>query len=142
MEYIRKAYYHETDQMGVIHHSNYLKWLEEARIDFLDKANISYRKLEEMGVISPVVSISIEYKSPVLFDDTVVIKTNIINFSSAKFEFEYDIYRISDIKLCVHALSKLCFLKDNRIISIKKEYPEIHQRLLDMLGVENDKHSA
>ena len=142
MEYIRKAYYHETDQMGVIHHSNYLKWLEEARIDFLDKANISYRKLEEMGVISPVVSISIEYKSPVLFDDTVVIKTNIINVSSAKFEFEYDIYRISDNKLCVHAVSKHCFLKDNRIISIKKEYPEIHQRLLDMLGVENDKHSA
>lgn len=142
MEYIRKAYYHETDQMGVIHHSNYLRWLEEARIDFLDKANISYKKLEEIGLISPVVSINIEYKYPVTFDDIVVIKTVMTNFSSAKFEFSYDIIRKSDNKLCVHATSKHCFLKDNKVISIKREYPEIHQKLLEMVDEIHEEHSA
>ena len=142
MEYIRKAYYHETDQMGVIHHSNYLRWLEEARIDFLNKADISYKKLEEMGLISPVVSINIEYKAPVTFDDVVVIKTEILNFSSAKFEFSYDIIRQKDNKLCVHATSKHCFLKDNKVISMKREFPEIHKKLLEMVEQINEEHSA
>ena len=60
--YSRKAHYHETDQMGVVHHANYPKWMEEARVAFLDEKGVSYRIMEEAGVFSPVVSLSVEYK--------------------------------------------------------------------------------
>ena len=56
--YYRKAQYHETDQMGIIHHSNYVKWMEEARIGYMSRMGFSYKKVEELGVISPVVEIS------------------------------------------------------------------------------------
>jgi len=61
--YCRKAQYHETDQMGIIHHSNYVKWMEEARIGYMNQMGFSYKKVEELGVISPVVEISVAYKN-------------------------------------------------------------------------------
>ena len=63
--YTRRAQYHETDQMGIIHHSNYVKWMEETRIRFLEEMGVDYRKLEESGIISPVVGISVQYKKTV-----------------------------------------------------------------------------
>ena len=63
--YTRTAQYHETDQMGVIHHANYLKWMEEARIAFLDSVGLSYRGVEQGGIVSPVTAVTVEYKRPV-----------------------------------------------------------------------------
>ena len=70
--YERKAHYHETDQMGLIHHSNYVKWMEEARIAFMDEIGMSYMNLEESGVVSPVTGITVDYKKPVRFDCRMV----------------------------------------------------------------------
>ena len=72
--YLHKVKYYETDKMGVTHHSNYIRWMEEARVDFLDKIGFSYRKLEEMGAISPVIGVECEYKISTQFDDIVEIK--------------------------------------------------------------------
>ena len=58
--YRRKAHYHETDQMGIIHHANYLKWMEEARVAFLEELGYSYKRLEEEGIVSPVMEIGIQ----------------------------------------------------------------------------------
>ena len=63
--YTRRAQYHETDQMGVIHHSNYVKWMEEARISFMDELGMSYHALEELGIVSPVTGISVESEDAV-----------------------------------------------------------------------------
>ena len=72
--YYRKAQYHETDQMGIIHHSNYVKWMEEARIGYMSRMGFSYKKVEELGVISPVVEISVAYRKQVFFDDEIRIR--------------------------------------------------------------------
>ena len=61
--YEYKAQYYETDQMGIIHHSNYIRWLESARIDYLEQLGISYRGLEERGIVSPVVTVEGRYRS-------------------------------------------------------------------------------
>lgn len=61
-KYIRRAQYHETDQMHIIHHSNYVKWMEEARTAYLDQMGLGYKEVEALGIISPVVSISLDYK--------------------------------------------------------------------------------
>ncbi|MFQ7173111.1 MAG: acyl-CoA thioesterase [Thomasclavelia ramosa] len=57
--YLHNAKYYETDRMGIIHHSNYIRWFEEARIDYMNQIGLTYKKMEEEGIISPVLSISI-----------------------------------------------------------------------------------
>ncbi len=58
--YEHHAKYYETDQMGIIHHSNYVKWMEEARLDLMDQIGLNYRQMEDMEIISPVLSISVD----------------------------------------------------------------------------------
>ena len=61
--YEHKVQYYETDQMGIVHHSNYIRWFEEARVDVLDQIGIGYKKMEEAGVISPVLEVHAAYKT-------------------------------------------------------------------------------
>lgn len=84
-EYERQTYYYETDKMGIIHHSNYIRWFEEARIDFMTKMGYPYKRLEDEGIIIPVVSVSSEYKSMVRFGDTVIIKTKSLTMTESDF---------------------------------------------------------
>ena len=66
--YIIKARYYETDQMGIIHHANYIRWMEEARIDLMNQMGYPYRRFEEMGYLSPVLHAECEYKKSVKFN--------------------------------------------------------------------------
>ena len=73
--YEHNVKYYETDQMGIVHHSNYIRWMEEARMDLLEQLGYSFQQLEEAEVISPVVAMECKYTSMVHFHDTVVIET-------------------------------------------------------------------
>ncbi|MGB1209984.1 acyl-CoA thioester hydrolase [Lacinutrix venerupis] len=83
--------YAETDQMGVVHHGNYALYLEIARIEWLRKLGISYKKMEESGIGLPVVSLSVKYKKSIKYDDVITVKTTLKNKPSVKVEFEYEI---------------------------------------------------
>lgn len=87
--------YAETDQMGVVHHGNYALYLEMARIEWLRKLNISYRKMEENGIGLPVVSMSVNFKKPVHYDDVITVKTQLKKVPSALVEFDYEIHNES-----------------------------------------------
>ena len=65
--YRRKVFYYETDQMGIVHHSNYIRWFEEARIDYMEQLGLGYDKMEEQGIISPVLSVEASYLRMLLF---------------------------------------------------------------------------
>ncbi|MBO5542905.1 MAG: acyl-CoA thioesterase [Acholeplasmatales bacterium] len=134
MTYERKAFYHETDQMGVIHHSNYLRWLEEARIFFLDNLGLSYKKMEEIGIISPVVSIKLDYIKPVHFDDYVLIDMKVIKYTGVKMIFEYVIRDKNTNDVMVRAESSHCFTDGKNVISFKREYPEYHKIIDDYVN--------
>ncbi len=79
--YKREAHYHETDQMGIIHHTNYIKWFEEARIAMMSDMGVPYRAMEEKGIISPVLHISCDYHRMVKFDEEIVVHTTIKSLS-------------------------------------------------------------
>ena len=114
--YEHHAKYYETDQMGIIHHSNYIKWMEEARMDLMEQIGLSYKQMEEMEIISPVLSVSCEYHSMVHFDDTVVIETKITKTG----------------ELRTTAKSSHCFLnRSGRPISLKRSYPEIDTKFFE-----------
>ncbi|WP_282070051.1 acyl-CoA thioesterase [Olleya namhaensis] len=83
--------YAETDQMGVVHHGNYALYLEMARIEWLRKLNISYRKMEEEGIGLPVVSMALNFKKPILYDDVIKVKTQLKKAPTAMVEFDYEI---------------------------------------------------
>ena len=136
--YERKAYYHETDQMGVVHHSNYLKWMEEARIDFMDQLGFGYKQMEKIGIISPVVSVAIEYKNSVHFDDIVAIELEVKVYNGIRLELNYRIVNTKTGVLCATATSKHCFIKDGRIISLKKELPEFQKNYEKFFGLNED----
>ncbi len=127
--YIRRAYYHETDQMGIIHHSNYLKWMEEARVRFMDLLGHGYAKMEKLGIVSPVASLRIEYKSPVEFDDEVHIRLGVKKYTGAALEVTYEFYNETKGEICTAAESRHCFIKDGRIISLRRTYPEMDAKL-------------
>lgn len=135
-EYIRRAKYYETDQMGVIHHSNYIRWMEEARVDMLSRQGYPYRRFEEMGYISPVLHAECEYKKSVKFDDEVKIAVSLKEFGRVKFKLGYDIYNMSEGgELSACGETTHCFLKgDGRPVLIDKEMPEFAEKMRKMIG--------
>ncbi len=122
--YHRKAQYHETDKMSIIHHSNYVKWMEETRVAFMDSLGYSFRRMEETGIASPVVGITVDYKKPVEFDDDVEVRLSILKYSGAVLELGYEFFNVTKGEVCTTATSKHCFVKDGRIVSLKKVLPE------------------
>ena len=130
--YEHHAKYYETDQMGIIHHSNYIKWMEEARMDLMDQIGLSYKQMEEMEIISPVLSVSCEYHSMVHFDDTVVIETKITRNNGIKKDVEYRMTDKETGELRTTRKSYHCFLnRSGRPISLKRSYPEIDTKFFE-----------
>lgn len=126
--YNRKINYYETDKMAIVHHSNYIRFFEEARLDMMDKFDLNYRKMEDMGIIIPVMSVDCKYIVPLCFDDEVKIHTKIIKFDGIKMEIAYEIYR--DDILCTTGHSGHCFLdKDMKPFRMKRLYPDLYNKL-------------
>lgn len=120
--------YYETDKMGITHHSNYIRFMEEARISFLKNAGFPYEKFEEEGVISPVVSITCDYKKTTTFPDELAIEVVVAEVSPVKFKLQYTM-TVNGSTVCT-ATSTHCFLStDGRPVSIKKQYPEFFNTL-------------
>ena len=123
--YNHRVKYYETDKMGFTHHSNYIRMMEEARIDLMDKLGISYRKCEEMGIISPVLAVNCRYKKNTTFDDDIEIEVKLVKYDGIKLNFEY-VMKVAD-KIVLVGSSEHCFLnKDGVPARIKRDYPEIN----------------
>ena len=133
--YIRKAQYHETDQMGIIHHSNYIKWMEEARIEFLKSNGINYKEIEKEGIVSPVVEVNVKYLRPVEFDDAIEIKITLAKYSGVVIEFNYEFYNRMKDETAATAISKHCFLQNGRPASLKKYLPQSDDAMRKLLEV-------
>lgn len=84
--------YAETDQMGFVYYGNYAAFYEVARTEMLRSTGISYRELEDMGVILPVTELSSKYYKPAHYDDLITIKTTIREKPMVRIKFEYEIY--------------------------------------------------
>ncbi len=128
--YRRRAFYHETDQMGIIHHANYVKWMEEARVRYMDSLGFSYRAMEEEGIVSPVSGITVDYGKAVSFDDEVEIRVSIKRYSGAVLELSYEFLNLTKSgETCTRATSKHCFLRKGMLVSLKKVSAPLHERL-------------
>lgn len=133
--YERNAKYYETDQMGIIHHSNYIRWFEEARVDAMEQAGIPYDKMEEMGIMSPVLGVECKYIHSVHFNENVKIEVRFLSFTGVKMEIEYKVYSMATDELTTTGLSRHGFVHSDtgRPVRMKKEYPDLYAKIMDAL---------
>ena len=132
--YEHHAEYYEADQMGIIHHSNHIHWMEEARLDLMEQMEFSYQQMEALDVFSPVLSVSCEYRSMVRFNDTVSIAIHVLKYNGVRMELEYRMTDKVSGELRAVGSSSHCFLnRAGRPVSLSRSYPEIHERFLRLL---------
>ncbi len=130
-KYIRKVQYYETDKMGITHHSNYIKWMEEARTAFLDSIGLPFKAIEEKGIVSPVTAVNVEYKKTSTYDDEINVEVSISKFNGVKLDVRYIMVNAGNGQTVAEAYSSHCFIKNGKICSLKREEPQMYQRLCD-----------
>lgn len=127
----RTVNYYETDAMGIVHHSNYYRFFEEARIKLLDEIDLPYHKLEEMGIMVPVLETHCDYKVPAKFADNMIIKTKVAEFKGVRMRFFYEVTNKETGNIIVTGETVHCFTDSHlKPIILKKHYPEVYEKFI------------
>ena len=128
--YNHKVQYYETDKMGIVHHSNYIRWMEESRISFLEGIGLDYSTLEKRGVISPVIGVNVRYRKPTYFGEEISIEVSIKEYTGIKLIFKYTM-KNKDNQVVLTGESEHCFVSDKgHIIIPKTAFPDLDEILL------------
>ncbi len=126
-EYIHTVQYYETDGMRIVHHSNYIRWMEEARLSFFESVGLPYDVIEEMGILVPVLSVTCDYKTATVYGEKVKIFAELESFNGLRFTVTYRITDPEGEVLHATGRSQHCFLDmDMRPVNIKKTAPELY----------------
>ncbi len=132
--YARGTNYYETDKMGIIHHSNYIRYFEEARLSWMEHNGISYCRIEQMGLLIPVMFVDCQYKLPLRYGDETEILVRLVYFDGIKMEFFYEIRRRGDGELCTTGKTGHCFLdSEMKPVRLKREYPLLYDLMMEAL---------
>ncbi len=127
--YSRKINYYETDMMGVVHHSNYIRYLEEARCAWVDSLGLPMREIEKRGFTIPTIEIICKYKRHVTEGDILAIGINLSEYNGVRMTITYDVRDVKTGDIIVEATSKHCFTNmELKPINIKKYDDEIYTK--------------
>ena len=130
----RTINYYETDRMGVVHHSNYVRFLEEARCKWLEKIDMPFSLLEENGITIPVLGVNLTYKHHVTFDDTIIIHPFMKEYNGVRMTVGYEVKDKKTGNIVVIGETKHCFTnKELRPINLKKYAPQFSKKFEDLL---------
>lgn len=131
-KYTHIVQYYETDRMGFTHHSNYVRWMEEARIDFMKQLGWSYQKFEEEGVTSPVTAIECKFRHTTTFPEIVHIEVSVAEIRGIRLKLKYVMKNEEGTVVC-KASSEHCFIgREGKIIRVNEEYPEFYRLLTEL----------
>ena len=135
MNYIfeRKINYYETDRMGIVHHSNYIRFLEEARCAFLENIDMPYSLLENLGILIPVLGVQCDFKHHVTFNDTILINVSIKSFNGARLVMQYSVTEKISGNLVLTGETKHCFTDSNlKPINLKKHFENVYEKFYSL----------
>ena len=135
--YYHNVQYYETDKMGVTHHSNYIRWMEEARIDFFKKLGFDYLDFEKQGVFSPVIGLNnIKYKKPSTVGDTIEIEVTIKSYNRLILGIHYVMKK--DGVSIFEGDSEHCFIKeDGKLVRLGDDmFSSLHEKLKELTNKE------
>src|SRR5690554_3589988 len=123
--------YAETDQMGVVYHTNYIIWFEIGRTEWFRQINQDYRALEEQDIILPVIEVNCKYKKSALYDDQIIVRTYLKEVKGIRLIFHYEILRMEGEELLAEGETIHAFVeKDKKTpIPLKKRFPKLWEVL-------------
>ena len=131
--YERKINYYETDRMGVVHHSNYIRFLEEARSRWMEKLGIPMESLEKEGYTIPTIEINCKYKYHVTSGDTITIEPYIAEYNGVRMTVKYNVIDTKTGNRVIEAWTKHCFTDNNlKPVNMKKKNEKIYQIFEDL----------
>ena len=139
--YSHRVQYYETDMMGVVHHANYIHWMEEARIEWMDQLGFPYAVMEAKGIVSPVKAISCEYKAPCTFGDTVSVAISVESFNGVVMTIRYVMQKKPDEIVCEARSEHVFLTRDGRFVRLKRELPEFCEAIESFINNANGKES-
>ncbi len=129
--YVHEVKYYECDRMGVTHHSNYVRFMEEARIWWMDRLGYGYERMEAEGIVSPVVSVSCNYKHTTTFKDQIEIEVKVAEMTELKLGFSY-VMKVKGAVVCT-AASTHCFLQGGRPVALASRFPALYEAIVSTL---------
>ncbi|MBO4670788.1 MAG: acyl-CoA thioesterase [Bacteroidales bacterium] len=129
--YIHEVKYYECDRMGVTHHSNYIRFMEEARIDWMDQLGYGFERMEAEGIVSPVMTVECTYKRTTTFKDKIEIEIRVTSMTELKISFSYTM-KVAG-KLVCSASSTHCFLADGRPVVLSERFPELYADIVSTM---------
>lgn len=133
-KYERKINYYETDRMGVVHHSNYIRFLEEARCNWLESIGLPFATLEENGITIPVLAVNCEYKHHVTFNDVIIVEMVVKEYTGVRMTVQYRIINKNTSDIVLVGETKHCFTNKNlRPINLKKFNKEFSNKFENLL---------
>ena len=136
--YEHKVQYYETDMMGIVHHSNYIRWFEEARVEFLKDLGFSYKEMEARGVISPILYVACSYKSSSSFDDIIKVRIRIEKLGAYKLYLKYELFNSESGVILVLGETQQGFLDlEGKPVSLKKTEPALYKALEERVAQDN-----
>ncbi len=136
MIYERRINYYETDAMQIVHHSNYIRFMEEARTKTLADIGLPYSKIEEEGILIPVLSVNCQYKHPSRYDDVILIDVKVKEYNGVKLVMGYEITNKKTGELILIGETKHCFTEQElRPVSLKKARPQMHEKMNELLKI-------
>ncbi len=135
MIYERKINYYETDRMGIVHHSNYIRFLEESRCYLLDEIGMSFDYIEQNGITIPVLGVNCEYKNHVTYGDSILVDVFVKEYNGVRLKMGYEIKNKETGKLVLTGETKHCFTDKNlRPINLKKYSEKFHNEFERLLN--------
>ena len=119
-----KVNFFDTDLMGVVHHSNYIRWFEIGRVEYLRSIGIDLNEMMSDGILFPITNINAQYHSPAHFDDILEIETTATALTKVKMEFDYKVFREGEDKVLVNGHSQNVFTnaETGKIIRLPDKY--------------------
>ena len=128
--YEHQVQYYETDQMGCVHHSNYIRWFEEIRSNYLEYLGMGYAQMEKEGIISPVLTIEAAYKSMTRYGERVKLQVKIKEYNGIRIRLEYTVTDKESGEIRCTGESSHCFLtREGKPVSLKRAKPAWNQIL-------------
>ena len=132
--YRHEVKYYECDRMGITHHSNYIRFMEEARVDWMDQLGFGFDRMEAEGVVSPVVSVECRYRQSTTFKDVIEIVPTVAETSALKLVINYTM--TSGGRVVCTGTSTHCFMENGRPVSLEARFPELYAKMMEC---KNDK---
>lgn len=121
--------YAETDQMGIVYHSNYYIWFDMGRTEFLRSLGFDYSKMEKGGIMLPILETHCIYKKPARYDDLITVKTSLQGFKGVRVTFKYEVYNENGEHLSSGLTVQAVVNREMHPVNLKKVMPEVYEKL-------------